>query len=188
MNSKTKVILAAVAFVLVLGLGAILYPYLSEHFNLPNGLSQKEETTSEKIEAPNITLEDVNGNTVQLDDLKGQVLVLNFWSSQCNPCKTEMPDMQKAFENYQGEVEFVMINVLDAMYDTKETANAYIQENAYSLPIYFDVQYNAIQTYGVNSFPTTYIIDQNGYLYGRAVGILSYNALSEALDDLLAQK
>ena len=116
----------------------------------------------------------------------GKIIVMNFWSSQCNPCKMEMPDMQKAYEAYQGEVEFVMINVLDAMYDTKETANAYIAENNYTFPVYFDTQFNAIQTYGVNSFPTTYVIDQEGNLYGRAIGVLSYEALTDALDDLLA--
>lgn len=186
MNSKKKVILAAVAFVLVLGIGAILYPYLSDHFQLTSPLTQQEDTTETRTPAPNVSFEDSNGNIVQLDDFKGKIIVMNFWSSQCNPCKMEMPDMQKAYEAYQGEVEFVMINVLDAMYDTKETANAYIAENNYTFPVYFDTQFNAIQTYGVYSFPTTYVIDQEGNLYGRAIGVLSYEALTDALDDLLA--
>ena len=161
MNSKKKVILAAVAFVLVLGIGAILYPYLSDHFQLTSPLTQQEDTTETRTPAPNVSFEDSNGNIVQLDDFKGKIIVMNFWSSQCNPCKMEMPDMQKAYE-------------------------AYIAENNYTFPVYFDTQFNAIQTYGVNSFPTTYVIDQEGNLYGRAIGVLSYEALTDALDDLLA--
>jgi len=188
MKNKKTTLLLALFLVLVVGGAAVLYPKLSASAPLPGaGGSSAGQSASasqpQTFPAPSFSMEDTEGNVVQLSDLlDGQPLVLNFWASTCPPCKQEMPDFQDAFDAYGSEIRFAMVNVGDAMQgETREKADAFLEESGYTFPIYFDLDYQGITTYEVRGFPHTYFIDSAGELVLYAPGMIGASALQQGL-------
>ena len=97
----------------------------------------------------------------------------------------EMPDFQAKCDELDGEVVFVMVNATDGGRETVGTAKAFIEESGYTFPVYFDVNYNAIYTYGINAYPTTFFIDAEGYLQAYGQGAMSADTLQQGLNYIL---
>ena len=91
-----------------------------------------------------------------------------------------MPDFERAREEYP-DVKFLMINATDGESETKETARAYIDEMGYGFDVYYDVDEDAIRTYRINAFPSTYFIDKYGNMIARCRGKISYETLVEGI-------
>ena len=100
----------------------------------------------------------------------------------------EMPDFQELYNDYKDEVHFVFIDSIGALGETKELGKAFIHENGYTFPIYYDVNQNAQAAYGVYSFPTTYLINQDFKLVRGGAGVINYDILSSALDEVLGKE
>ena len=135
----------------------------------------------EPIQAPDFTVYDADGSEVSLSDYAGTPVVLNFWASWCPPCKSEMPDFEEASKTYEGKVAFMMVNLTDGGRETVDTAKAYIEEQGYTFPIYFDTQQEAAIGYGVVSIPTTYFIDAQGGVVAYGQGALDQSALEQGI-------
>lgn len=138
-----------------------------------------QEQASAKV--IDFTMENMAGEEVTLYSLVGKPLVLNFWASWCGPCKMELPDFQDAYEKYDGEVEFVLVNMTDGMQETKEKAMKFIETEGYTLPFYFDVNQEAAYSYGVYALPTTYFVDENGTVIAGAQGMLDAKSLETGI-------
>jgi len=128
------------------------------------------EADKERVVAPDFTVQDANGNDVMLSDLQGKPVVLNFWASWCPPCKEEMPYFNNVYEDFGGEVHFMMVCLADGARETKESGMAYVEEKGFTFPVYFDLSGEASTAYGLQSIPATYFIDAEGYLVTRAEG------------------
>lgn len=136
----------------------------------------------ERTAAPNFTMTDLAGNTVELDSLKGKPIVLNFWASWCGYCVQEMPDFDAVYKELGGEVTFVMLNVTDGVRETREKGEKHYAEKGYTFPVYFDDRgTQGTNTYGVTGFPTTYFIDRNGNLAAYAGGMIDEEALRRGI-------
>lgn len=135
--------------------------------------------------APEITVEDLEGNKVSLSDFRGTPVVLNFWASWCPPCKSEMPEFNKLYEEYKGQVQFIMVNLTDGSRETKDTAQAYIDSQGYTFPIYFDTDSSAAIAYQAYSIPMTFLINEDGGLEAYAAGAVSEEELREGLKLIL---
>ena len=131
--------------------------------------------------APDFSVVDAEGRPVNLTDFFGKPIVLNFWASWCGPCKMEMPDFQKAWEQYGSDVHFLMVNLTDGARETVETADRYIDEQGFTFPVYFDTRSSAAITYGVMSIPTTYFINADGVPVAQAAGALNAATLEKGL-------
>lgn len=188
---KKSTLLLGVGLVIVLAVAGFLYTRLApaaENDQLANKPTQSQDSSASSSQqqanpAPSFPMEDVQGNTVQLSDFLGQKpIFLNFWASTCPPCKQEMPDIQALYEQYGDQIQFVLVNVGAAMNDTREKAQSYLSEEKFTFPVYYDVDYQAITAYGLNSFPTSFFIDAQGNLvtYGR--GMLSASMLQKGLN------
>ncbi len=141
-----------------------------------------ETEEPERTAAPNFTMTDLEGNTVELDSLKGKPIVLNFWASWCGYCVQEMPDFDTVYQELGDEVTFVMLNVTDGVRETREKGEKHYAEKGYSFPVYFDDQgTQGTNTYGVSGFPTTYFIDRNGNLAAYAGGMIDEEALRRGI-------
>lgn len=138
-----------------------------------------QEQASAKV--IDFTMENMAGEEVTLYSLVGKPLVLNFWASWCGPCKMELPDFQDAYEKYEGEVEFVLVNMTDGMQETKEKAMKFIEGEGYTLPFYFDIHQEAAYSYGVYALPTTYFVDENGTVIAGAQGMLDEKSLETGI-------
>ena len=139
----------------------------------------------QRTAAPDFTVYDAAGNAVHLSDFVGKPVILNFWASWCNPCKSEMPDFEDAYGEYGQDIQFVMVNSTDGSRETVDTASSFIEDSGYTFPVYFDTDYDASVTYGVTGLPTTFFIDSEGYLVAYAISALDAETLQTGIDMLL---
>lgn len=188
MNAKKKSLLLLLALVVILGGAAIAYRMLGTGSGEQIAQEAGGEEDTSSVAAPDFTVYDAEGNAVTLSSLLGKPAVLNFWASTCPPCRAEMPHFQAAYEKLGEDVTFIMIDGVGSMNgETQEAGEAYIQEEGYTLPVYFDTDQSAVYTYGISAFPTTYFIGADGSLVARGVGQLSEEALDEGLAMILPE-
>ena len=148
--------------------------------------SNAPEDANTTTAAPDFTMTDASGKSVSLADFKGKPILLNFWASWCGPCKSEMPDIQTAYEQYGNEIEFLIVNMTGMSGETQETASQFIKDNGYTFPVYFDEGYSAAAAYGVNSIPQTYLIDPEGNIIGAAMGAMDAATVEQGIQMLQA--
>lgn len=143
----------------------------------------EEETKPPRTEPKAMDFEvyDINGNKVKLSDHFGKPIVLNFWASWCGPCQMEMPDFNQKYLEHGDEVQFFMVNMTTGR-ETLSSAKSFISSNGYSLPVFFDTDSDAADTYAVYSLPTTYFIDAEGYLIAKATGAIDGETLQQGID------
>ena len=137
--------------------------------------------------APDFTVVDLAGKEHKLSDFVGKPIVLNFWASWCGPCKSEMPDFQKAYETCGDRIHFVMVNLTDGSGETVKTASDFISSAGYTFPVYYDTRSDAAMTYGVNAVPVTYFIDASGQLIAYGQGALDAATLQSGIDMILPE-
>lgn len=145
-----------------------------------NGTGGDADESIENI-APDFTVENGDGEEVSLHDFFGKPIVLNFWASWCGPCKMELPDFQEAYEKYDGEVQFLMVNMTDGMQETKEIAMKFMDDAGYTLPVYYDTAQEAAYTYTVYSLPTTFFISAEGEPVAYAQGMIDAETLEKGI-------
>ena len=190
MNSKKKILIIAVVFVLLLAGAFLLYNKLSGSVASDQlaaedeAQNQDEESDGQqaKVKAPDFVVYDKDGNKVGLSDYLGKPVVLNFWASWCGPCASEMPDFEEAYKERGDEIQFLMVNLTDGYQETMESATEYIQEQGFTFPVFYDTESNAANTYATYSIPMTFFIDSEGYMVARATGALDSATLKKGLD------
>lgn len=116
--------------------------------------------------APTFKLATVDGQTVNLTDLKGQFVVLNFWATWCHACIKEMPEFQKAHQSLTPKVKIIGINLAES----KEKVDEYLRGKGYSFPILLDGYGNVSQEYEVLHLPVTYFITPDGVIREKVFG------------------
>jgi peroxiredoxin len=109
--------------------------------------------------APDFTLKSSAGANIKLSELRGQVVMLNFWASWCGPCRQEIPDMDALYRSYE-KLGFRTLGInLD---EDKGRAEALARELGVSYPILYDDHKTVSTLYQVDAMPTTVIIDRDG--------------------------
>ena len=191
-NKYTLLVIIAVFALLMVG-AYVLYGRLGSQVELPqistqDGAVETESTTADKKDpVPGFTVYDINNKPVSLSDFRGKPVVLNFWSSRCGPCQSEMPDFQKVFLELGDDVQFLMVNVTDGYWDTVQSASAFIQKNGYTCPVFYDTDRSAAVTYGISSLPTSLFFDSEGSLVAYAVGAIKLDTLMEGIEMILPE-
>ena len=118
-------------------------------------------------------LKSLDGASVQLADMKGKVIVMNFWATWCGPCKEEMP----AFERLRQQLDPARFALLTITTDLqREGIKQFLANLHVHLPVLFDDNQDVSQAYLVRALPTTVLIDGRGTLVGRAVGPRQWDA------------
>lgn len=174
MNNKYRSVLG-ILFLIVFLIGAYLvYGYLQNMANTGSDVDSQG-----KVMSVDFTVQDKDGNQVQLSDFYGKPIVLNFWASWCPPCLSEMPLFNQTYLDLDGEVVFLMINETDGKRETVEKGSSYIESEGFSFPVYYDTKLEAGYLYKVSAIPTTYFIDREGYIRSTIKGAASQTQLLE---------
>jgi thiol-disulfide isomerase/thioredoxin len=140
--------------------------------------------TADRRPAANFTIATFDGGTFNLADHRGQVVVVNFWASWCDPCRKEMPAFQEASQA-SGDVVFVGVG---AKTDKDDEAHAFAEEFGITYPIGRDTEggtagYGQIATdYGIYGYPATYFIDPEGNVSATVLGELDVSQLQSYID------
>jgi cytochrome c biogenesis protein CcmG/thiol:disulfide interchange protein DsbE len=134
--------------------------------------------------APDFALELLDGSSLALGDLQGQVVVINFWATWCPPCEDELPDLQAVWEEVRerGAV-FVGIAFEEDEADVREMTS----EFGITYPLGLDVEDRISIAYGITGVPETFVIDAAGNVAGVHVGPITAQELRAELDGLLGQ-
>ncbi|UIO40213.1 TlpA family protein disulfide reductase [Brevibacillus brevis] len=136
--------------------------------------------------APHFTLTGLDQQTYKVEGKRAKPLVLNFWASWCGPCKLEAPDLQKVYEKYGGQVDLYGVNVTSN--DSPEAAMAFVTNYKLTFPIPMDVAGTVSNRYKVMAFPTTYLIDADGIVRKKIIGMVDAPTLELELRQLLSPK
>lgn len=136
--------------------------------------------------SPSFALLDLDGNKISTNDLKGKVVVVDFWATWCGPCIASFPAMQKMVNKYKdsAEVKFVFINSWENGDDRNKKAADFIKTNKYNFDVLLDSDNAVIESFKVEGIPTKFVIDKNGIIRFKSVG---YNSNEEkAMAELTA--
>lgn len=132
-------------------------------------IDPQKSTSSTDLSA--ITFKDVKNNRVNLGDLEGKVVFLNFWATWCPPCLAEMPSVNKLYQQFEGDPEVVFL-LIDADSDFAK-AQAYMDRKQYKMPVYTFASTLPKQIFN-GSLPTTLVFDKKGRISYNEVGAANY--------------
>ena len=142
----------------------------------PQPEESPEESQRPVVPAPDFTLTDQYGNSHTLSDYKGKTVFLNFWATWCGPCKKEMPDVQALYEAYgENQEDLVVLGVANpgGQDVSQEEVEQFLEDNGYTFPVVMDLTGEVLYNYGISAFPTTFMIESNGNVYGYVPGALT---------------
>ncbi|MEW8506530.1 MAG: TlpA disulfide reductase family protein [Candidatus Thiodiazotropha sp.] len=109
--------------------------------------------------APDFTLKSSDGVNIKLSELRGQVVMVNFWASWCGPCRQEMPLLQQLFERYQS-LGFSLLGV--NVDENRAAADKMLKDLPVSFPILYDDSSRVSKEYQVKAMPSTFMVDRDG--------------------------
>ena len=159
-------------------------PEASESPSPEPSASQQPQT----VAAPDFTLTDQYGNTHTLSDYKGKTVFLNFWATWCGPCKSEMPDVQALYEAYdENGGDLVVLGVANpGIQDvSQDEVEQFLTDHGYTFPVLMDTTGQVFAWYGISAFPTTFMIDANGNVYGYVPGAMSASIMESVVQQTM---
>lgn len=167
----------------------------TESEDIEEELEKTEEVVdNDVVPAIAFSLEDQYGKIHTISDYKGKVIFLNFWATWCPPCVQEMPDIQQIYELYgYNETDVIILGVA-----TPNDENSYTQEGSkqhvidflleheYTYPTLMDTTGMLAMQYGISAYPTTFMIDMNGNVYGYIPGMLTYEIMESIIEQTIS--
>lgn len=109
--------------------------------------------------APNFTLKSNSGKNIKLSELRGQVVLINFWASWCGPCRQEMPELNKLYSKYK-KLGFTVLGV--NVEEDNTDALTILKDDKINFPILWDSENKVSKLYNVTGMPTTVLVARDG--------------------------
>lgn len=139
--------------------GILLVMLAALCYTMYNSVFAKQDQIKEGSIAPNFVLQSVDGERIELKDLKGKGVFLNFWGTWCGPCKQEFPYMANQYEVFKDRgVEIVAVNVGESNIAVKNFMDAY----GVNFPVAMDKDRQVTEAYDITPLPTTFLVNPEG--------------------------
>ncbi|HZU06784.1 MAG TPA: TlpA disulfide reductase family protein [Chloroflexota bacterium] len=134
--------------------------------------------------APDFALQNVDGTTVRLSELRGKPVVVNFWATWCAPCREEMPAMQEVYEQYRDRgLVILAVN----MEEDVRLVRRWIEQGGFTFTFLLDSEGELVKRYNVTAAPTSYFIGRDGVIRDLKLGALSRSEMQAKVEKLLAE-
>jgi thiol-disulfide isomerase/thioredoxin len=136
----------------------------------------RKEILKDRVNKPavNFALKSLDGKTVRLSELKGKVVVVDFWATWCGPCTASFPFLQQVYEKYKANPNVVILtlNTWERVTGAEREAlvTKFMEENKYTFPVLYDEGF--VEKYGVEGIPTKFIIDKKGMIQFKSIGFM----------------
>ena len=148
-----------------------------------NEIEEEEiEVSSESKYAQDFTLTTLQGEQVNLSDYKGKIVILNFWTSWCGPCKEEMPHMQ-SFSEKHPDIQMLAVN-LTSMDLGLDAVKQFVEEYRLTFPILLDEADVVGKQYNILTIPTSYMIDLEGRIFQEVIGPMDERMMEDLVSAL----
>ena len=195
MRSKLKKIFNSILMVAILSVaieGCTSKDVTSEERstkdNIVTAKPKESKMLSEGAVVPDFTAETVDGNTFNLSDQKGKVVLLNFWATWCGPCVGEMPAFERLYNEYGEKVSILAVNCEE----DKNTVSQFISDSGYTFPVAYDVDGDISTQYSTSGIPYTLVIGKDGLIKKIFLGAdsdadVQYNEYKKAIDAILEE-
>jgi cytochrome c-type biogenesis protein len=152
--------------------------------------------SSSKVKHPafDFTLTDQYGKEHTLSDYKGKVIFLNFWATWCPPCRGELPDIEELYQEYgKNEGDVIILGVANPVSDaypnnadvTEDEVLSFLEDKGYTFPVLLDETGGVLSDYYISAFPTTFMIDKQGNIYGYVPGALTKDMMINIINETL---
>lgn len=171
-KSQKKWIQYIIMLLILVAIGFILYVSVAK---------DGEKVVKVGDKAPLFELKNLEGEKVALSDYKGKGVILNFWGTWCNPCKEEMPDLNRMNKIYHSKgVEVLTVHVKDSPQQVKQFFSELPEE--VELMVALDGSGDVMRAYNANDLPNTYVIDKNGIIKAHHKGQMSRVDIKKYMD------
>jgi peroxiredoxin len=173
MMGKNKKWIQITIFAVIIVVGAL---------TLASNLFMTDKKPTVGAKAPDFTLLGLDGQTHKLSDARGKVVVVNFWGTFCEPCRNEMPALERQHVKWAGKnVEIMGLN-LD---EPRVAVENFINQYKVTFPILFDKNEENRKRYGVSQYPTTFFVGPDGKIAVIKIGEMTEPFIEKTLTTLL---
>ncbi|EGT4052597.1 cytochrome c biogenesis protein/redoxin [Clostridioides difficile] len=152
-----------------------------------NDNNDKGSNDEDRIKSIDFTLTDQYGKTHKLSDYEGKVVFLNFWATWCPPCKEEMPYIEQLYKDYnKNNDDVVILGVASpnlGREGSREHVANFLKDQGYTFPVVLDEDGALAYQYGINAFPTTFIIDKEGYVTQYIPGAMDKATMASFIEN-----
>ena len=138
---------------------------------------------SNSAKAPDFNLKDQYGVVHSLENYKGKVIFLNFWATWCPPCKKEMPDVESIYKEYGENKKDVIILGINS--EKENEVKKFLKDRGYTFPTLIDENSEVMRKYFIQAFPTSFVIDKEGNVYGYVMGGLTKEQIKQVIEEVL---
>jgi peroxiredoxin len=126
---------------------------------------RKLEAEDARHQQVDFALPDLQGKNWSMNELRGKIVLVNFWATWCPPCRSEMPDLQKLYTKYKDQ-GLVVLSISD---EEADKVSAYVKENGYTYPILLDAGRKVNEMFGIQGIPKSFVYDREGKLAAQAM-------------------
>ena len=181
-NNGMKFILG-VGLVLI-GLASILMLQGTKNSSASQSVSRSVTPVEVNYPAPELSLQNINGQSESLTDYQDQVVLVNNWATWCPPCKAEIPTLEAYYKTHKVN-GFVIVGVEAG--ESQKDVLKFVQEHAITYPVWFDLKNAATNAFHNENLPSSYVIDRKGIVRLAWVGEISQQMLEKYVTPLLTE-